>query len=1027
MKKFLGKSLFAVCLLLAFASFGYSQEITIKGKVTDLSGQILPGVGVVVKGTSTGATTNLDGEYSIQAMNESVLVFSFLGMRTTEVRVEKRQVIDVVMEDDKERLEEVVVVGYGTQKKGLLTGAVSSMEAKKLTAAPVSNVTNMLVGQLPGVIAKQTSGAPGSDGASLNIRGFGAPLIIVDGIESSMSNVDPYQIESVSVLKDGSASIYGARAGNGVVLITTKKGSVSKPKIFLNTSMTMQGNTKINKPQSSGQRAELHREMYINEGKPVDQAPYTEEQIRKFYKGIDPHYMNSDWFGATLRDFAPQQNHNIGISGGTDRVKVYGFLGYTKQETIIKNNGGGYERYNLQTNFEAKILDNLKLTVDVNAVAENRLFSYLGIGTGDGLWSALYQSDPRLPVTLPGDKYLSYGGIGYGNVVAGASTELNGYQRHRYRQQKYSGTLQYDVKQVPGLNFRAFVNLNISENKYKEMRRQLEFYRYNYDTGEYIFERKGQDPTSVSESYNHDNIFTRQYSVNYNHVFADTHRVKAMAAFERIAYESDNFFGKRNGFMTTAIEQLVAGDPSTSFANGGASEMGRESWIGRIDYAYKDKYLIETIFRADASAKFAESKRWGYFPSVSLGWVISREGFMKNADYLDNLKIRASYGESGNDAVGNFQYLSGYSFDGQYILGDTTYQGIYINGIANPSLTWETMQILNLGIDFGFLGSAIYGNADVFYRLRSGIPGRRVSSLPSSFGAELPLENLNAINTRGFELLLGSRMSFGDFSYDISGNITWARSKYDQFDEPEYTDPDQIRMNQKQGKWIDRQFGYVSDGLFQSQEQIDNLSYIYEDLGGNSSLRPGDVIYKDLNEDGVLNWRDQQIIGKGSSPHWIYGLNTSFKYKNLDLQLLFQGAFGYSTLVHMSSLVTETDLAFRNRWRAETNDSHALVPRVGGSSTNGYYSDYYLHNTSYIRLKNASLGYDLPAKVLKAINIEKCRIYVAGTNLFTLSSLGKYGVDPEAPDTNNASGVPVNIVHYYPQQRTFSLGLNLTF
>jgi len=1027
-KTFFKKRVFFLLLTavgILYCQGSFSQN-SISGTVKDEKGEALTGVSVQIKNTTTGTVTDIDGTYTLYtSATNPILIFSYLGFTTQEIPLNNRKVLDIVLMEDNKLLDEVVVVGYGTQKKGMLTGSISSVKSDKLTTAPIGNATNTLAGQLPGVIAKQISGAPGDDAATISIRGFDAPLVLIDGIEAPLNNVDPWQIESISVLKDGAASIYGARAGNGVVLITTKRGTTQKPTISVNSSFTLQGSTKINKPQSSGQRARLMRETHLNQGLPESQVPYTEEQIEKYFKGDDPHYLNSDWFDAAIRDYAPQHNHNISISGGSENLKYYGFFGYNNQETIIKKDGGSYNRYNFQSSIDAKIIDNLTLTVDVNSIYEDRNFSYLGLFGGSNLWRELYNSDPRLAITLPDENKLAYGGIPYGNIIAGSSTKIGGYSKTRSRNHRAGATLAYDVEQIPGLKLKAFININETNEKLKEFRKQHNFYLYNIDTEDYTFARSSQDPTKLTESNSYGRTFTQQYSISYENLFNETHRVSALALYENIDYSGDSFSASRAGFMSNSIEQLIAGSLATASNSGNANEMGRVSWVGRLNYSYKDKYLLETIFRADASAKFPSSDRWGYFPSVSLGWVMSQERFMEKLGFVDNIKLRASYGESGNDAVGNFQFLSGYGFDGQYILGDQTYTGLYVTGIANPTLTWEKMKIYNGGIDFSFLGRRLYGTIDAFYRERKGIPGRRHVSLPSSFGTTLPLENLNDINTRGFELMIGTSQKFGELALDLSGTLTWARSKWDKYDEPDYTDPDQKRLYELTGKWTDRQMGYVSDGLFTSQEQIDNLPYTYSDLNGNSSLRPGDVIYKDLNNDGVFDWKDQKVIGSGSTPRWVYGINGAVKYKGFDLAFLFQGAFGYSTYVNMESVLTE--LAYDNRWTSESNDSESLVPRPGGAATNAYHSDYRLHKTSYLRLKNAAIGYEIPERLLSKAKIKRIRIYLAGTNLFTLSSLRKYGVDPEMPDGNGITGMPVNTVLYYPQQRTFSVGVNLSF
>lgn len=996
------------------------QTRKITGRILDENGEPLIGVSVMLKGTSNGTITNIDGDYTLSGdiTDKSVLEVTYIGMKKQEITVGNRTRINITMTSDNEMLDEVIVVGYGTQRKGNLTGSVSAIKSEKLTIAPIGNVTNALAGQLPGLIVKQTSGIPGSDGSTLRIRGFDAPLVIVDGIEGDFNNIDASQIESISILKDGAASIYGARAGNGVILVTTKRGIDSKPVISLNTSFTLQGQTNVIKPGSSGQRAEWLREEHINKGLPMEQVPYTEEQIQKYYNGTDPNYLNSDWYDAVIRDWAPQQNHNLSIRGGSNKIKYYGYIGYNDQETIVKTGGGSYKRYNVQSNIDAKITDRLSFTLDMLLTKENQFFPTVGSGFGhSNFWSIIYDSDPRYPIYLPDRSKLSYGGLSYGNALFASNTNLGGYSDTDKNRIRANGGLIYEFKYVKGLKAKMSISYDTYNQNYKYFNKQGKFYSYNIDSDTYTFERASQDPTGVTEVFGRGYSLTQQYSLQYERLFKEKHRVSALALFETIDYNDKNVETGRTGFMSTILDQLFAGNGTTSFNNGWESEMGRASWVGRINYSYMDKYLIETILRADASAKFPQNSRWGYFPSVSLGWVLSQESFMKSLKAIDNIKLRASYGESGNDNVGSFKYLAGYAFDGSYKIGDEIKSGLYAVGLANPILTWETMKIYNGGIDLSFFNRKLYGTVDAFYRVRDGIPGSRSVSLPSSFGAELPLENLNSIDTRGWELNLGTSGNFGNFMYDISGNLSWARSKWRKYDEPIYSDPDQERIYKREGRWTDVRYGYISDGLFTSQAEIEALDFTYKDLNGNSSLRPGDIKYVDLNGDKVLDWKDQKEIGKGTLPTWTYGFNMNFKYHGFDLSALFQGAFGYTTYIDLTKAAST--LKYDNRWTEKENNPNSLVARPGGASTNKYYSDFNNHNTAYLRLKNLSIGYELPKGLVSKAGIQQLRIYIAGTNLFTLSSLHKYGVDPEVPEGSPA--------YYYPQQRTLSVGLNLSF
>jgi TonB-linked SusC/RagA family outer membrane protein len=414
--------------------------------------------------------------------------------------------------------------------------------------------------------------------------------------------------------------------------------------------------------------------------------------------------------------------------------------------------------------------------------------------------------------------------------------------------------------------------------------------------------------------------------------------------------------------------------------------------------------------RADASAKFSSGSRWGYFPSVSLGWRLTEEGFMKDHSSLDDLKFRLSYGSSGNDNIGNFQYLAGYELGSNYIIGGGVQKGITSKGVANPDLTWEKIKIYNGGIDFSLLQRRLYGSADVFYRERNGMLATRAVSLPSTFGARLPLENLNSQNNRGFELNVGTAGKLNDLKYDVSFNLSWSRSKWSHYEEPVYTDPDQIRLYTVSGRWTDYTFGYVSDGLFTSQEEINSLGFD-QDLQGNKTLKPGDIKYKDVNGDKKLDWRDQVEIGKGTYPHWMTGTNINLDYKNFDFSALFQGAFGYYTNVQLPWL---SETYYQLRWTSQNNNPNALIPRLGGAATNYLFSTHSYKKAGYLRLKNASLGYNISGSLLQKINVSKVRLYVAGTNMLTFDKLKKYDIDPEAPSGNGGL--------YYPQQRTFSLG-----
>lgn len=994
----------------------------VSGKVLDVSGNPIIGASILVQGTSTGTITDLEGNYSLRVPDNTVLVISSIGFVSQTVTVGKQTTINVTLEDDKQSLNEVVVVGYGTQRKGNLTGAISSVKSNELNVAPSSSAINSLTGRLSGLVSKQSSGQPGHDQANIKIRGFSDDAIwIVDGIEMDFNRIDPSQIESISILKDASASIYGSRAGNGVILVTTKRGLTQKPTITVNSSLTFQGITTMPKPVSSGQYATLQREAWLNAGNPESTAPYTEEQIQKYYAGNDPQYVNTDWYKYLVRKWSPLHKDNISVRGGTEKIKYYGFLGYMNQESIWKRNGGNYEKFNLQSNIDASITDRLTLQLDISAIKSIDKSPMRGEHTGqDSVWQDFWNTLPIYPAELPDKTKISYAdGKGTGGAHITTNMALSGYSMNENL--SFDGTiaLKYESKFVEGLSAKYFANYYKSMTFSKVFSKPSYFYRYDVASDTYISAGGFGNSASIRQTDSRNSMLTQQISLNFENAFGE-HMISALAMCETIDYGGNWMSAARDQLLTPAIEELFVGSTETMRNDGASSEMGRKSFIGRVNYSYANKYLLETTFRADASAKFSSSKRWGYFPSVSVGWRITEEQFMSNLkEIFNDLKLRVSYGESGNDAVGNFQYMSGYQLEGYYLLGSSNKTGIVTTGLANPDLTWEEFKIYDVGLNFSMLNQLIYGEGDFFYRRRSGIPAYRTATLPPTFGANLPQENLNSMTDRGFEFSIGSAKTFSDFSYDVSANISWSRAKWDHYEEQGYIDADQIRLYKNSGRWVDRTYGYKSDGLFTSQEEIDNLRFD-QDNQKNATLKPGDIRYVDVNNDGIISWKDQVKIGKGTMPHWIYGINVSLAYRDFDFSVLFQGAFGYNTYVTLwHNTLTYPKELFENRWSEYNNKSDALFPRLGGASTNNYTSDFFYKKSRYLRLKQMSLGYNLPKEICGILNLQQCRVYLAGVNLLTLHNLRKYHIDPESPSGNAA--------YYYPQQRTISLGVNISF
>ena len=1011
-------------VVLSLASIDQQKDVVkIAGKVIDEQGEGVIGANVMEKGTTNGTITDLDGKFYLEVSGKSILQVSYIGFNTQEIQVNGQKLFTIRMTEDSQSLDEVVVVGYGTQKKLNLTGAVATLKNEELVKTPVASTTNALVGRLPGLIAKQKSGQPGFDAADINIRSFGSALVIVDGVEQSFNNIDANEIESVSILKDASAAIYGARAGNGVILVTTKRGQSGKPNISFNGTLTSQSYTNFPEPVDAGQYATLFREAQINSGVPENQTKFSEEDIAKYFAGNDPQYPSTNWYDEIMKKSALQQQYNLTIRGGTDVVKYYTFLGYLSQDGMFKGDNTGYRRFNVRSNLDVNLTSDLTFSLDLSAIKDDVRQSNRP-ASEEWFWMDFFDSTPTSHASFPDPTKVPHIGPGPFNAIINTHEDLGGYDKTYKNTLNGAFSVNYKVRPVPGLS--AKLKLNYQQVSYdrKNWTKQNDIWDYDYATDTYTLYGKSM-PTSLKQEFHKNQTITGQFSLNYDRVFNKDHSINGLALVEIIDYNNGNFSAYRENYVTSAIDQLFAGGTINQQANGSASVSGRASFVARANYAYRGKYLLEATARYDGSPNFPKNKRWGFFPSISAGWRMSEETFIKNnLTWIDNLKLRAGVSQTGFDSVGAFQYLTGYKFEGYNVLGGKEVPGLTTTGIANTNISWETMTLYNVGLDLSVLNSKLYSEIDVFYRKRDDMLGTRVVSLPNTFGATLPSENINSQSTRGFEVLIGHRGNFGDFSYDISGNVSWSRSKWIHYDEPDYTDPDDIRLKKKSGRWIDVYNAYKSDGLFTSQEEIDNLGYDMDGMG-NTSLRPGDIKIVDINNDGEVDWRDARNIGSGGTPHIIYGINLNMKYKGFDLSVFAQGAADYyvqlqSGNINIDGVRTPFKVIWNERWTPENNDRDAIIPRQKiGQTTNNWNSDYWYKNASYLRLKNVTLGYTFNKSLVQKLRMENLRLFVVGTNLFAINPLRKYGLDPETPDATRGWS--------YPVTKSVSLGLNVSF
>lgn len=1005
-------------------------DILIKGKITDENGLPLQGASVTIKGTNKGVNTDASGEFSITVPEESsmVLVVSFVGMEVKELDIRGKSTVQVSLNKKETQQEEVIVVGYGTQKKATVTGAVAQVGAKVLQSAPVPNTSQLLVGRMPGLLSKTASGLPGEDNASLQIRGYGSALVIVDGLPTPFNRIDPNDIESISILKDASAAIYGARAGNGVILVTTKRGKAGAPQISYTGTFTNQMPSAFQNTVNAGDWAELRREAALNYG--LSPGEFTEEAVQKYKAGTEPNYKSYNWRDALFRSGAPMFQQSITVSGGTAALKYFGSLGVTDQQSVFTSGDYYYKRYNARLNVDATIAKNLSMRFDL----QYRFAQDQKVGSIEDVMVDFSTAQPSTSPHLPDPEKNSYTGFQGRNPVLRINAGRRGYNRTSSNFFNGQIGLNYKIPGVEGLRVGADLLISQSADYTKVFNIPAEVYAYDYENKVYTYLANQGNFISLRETSARYYQIYPMLKLNYDREFGK-HRISGMAIAEQLQNGGNSLMAYRQDLLSPTIQQLFSGGQDFQDNTGTQSQMSRVAYIGKVNYDYEGKYLAELILRADASANFPKNSRWGYFPGISLGWVFSREKFMDNtASWLSDGKLRLSYGQSGNDGTSQFSYLTGYDIDPNgFIIGNTYYKTISTTGLPNPDITWENITNYNLGLDLTFFKGKLVFEGNLFYRIRDGILATQQRTVPSTFGATLPPVNLNKQSNRGFEFMIDYRPKIRNFQFSIMPTFTFTKNRWEYRDETAYTDPDQIRIYQLTGKSANLSWGYKSDGIFMSKEEIDNLGF-NQDGVGNTSLRPGDIRYVDRNKDGILDWRDQDIIGKGTFPEVVYSLVTGATYKGLSLEMLWQGSTGfnfYVTGAAASMFSNESipyDYHYTYRWQPDpANPTTNINPKaelpaasLGLNPNNIKRSDFWMKDASFIRLRNVNLSYKIKGDWLKKTGIKNLQVFASATNLITFSKLGFYKntFDPDA----NLSGEGRN----YPIHKNIAGGIRLT-
>ena len=991
----------------------------VTGVVTDQDGEPIIGANVTVKGTTIGNITDIDGKFRLDKVNNGQIIsISYIGYMSQDISYAGQRNLSVVLKEDMQNLEEVVVVGYGSQKKVNLTGSVSSVSATELADKPVASTSQAIAGLAPGLSVLQTSGRPGT-GATVRIRGTGtfskaenAPLVLIDGLSGSLDDVDPNDIQSISFLKDAaSASIYGNRAANGVILIETKKGAEGKTSITYSNSFGWQKPTELPDFLPSWEYATYYNEAMLNMGR---QEAYSAEQIQKYRDGSDPdNYPDVNhlkWLLETGSGF--QQRHTAGVQGGNNKTSYNLSLGYWFQNGMTDKTSN--KRYTGLFTMKSEIAKGLTLNVNMNAYSNDYKAPNGEPQSIDGMIGYAVRQGP----IYAGKK--SDGTFGYqDNYSPEAWMASESFINNLARKISASGQLTWDTP-VNGLSFAGKAGVSYYTT-----------YDKSYRANTYFDESKTVGPASLNVFSVNDTYTTFEALANYAKTIKEhSFKILAGASAEESVYR--NLSGARNTFPNNYLYELVSGDASTATNGSDLSEYALVSFFGRINYSWKDRYLLEANIRYDGSSRFAKDNRWGLFPSVSGGWRISEEDFWKESaagGIINNLKLRASWGILGNQNIGTYPYQQTYSLGQNYPMGNpgVLLSGARMNTFNNPDVTWETTSITDIGVDFSFLNGRFTGVFDYFYKYTSDI----LSSVERAgiMGRDVGQSNVGAVSNKGVEIFLTYNGNIGKgLKISISPNFTYVKNAVEKLANGA---KEEINNGRIVGQPLGIIYGYKTDGLFVDQAEIDAAP---DQLVGKSGLKPGYVKYEDISgADGVPDGKvdatnDRTVLGS-TTPKYYYGLNLNVSYKNFDFSALLQGLGGHKRLIgsYMAYAFYNGGQIQRwqvdNRWTTESPDKWAEYPRLetlNMNHTNLQVSDYWIRNAGFLRVKNVQIGYSLPQSLCNKIGMTGMRVYLSGQNLFNFNSFYK-GWDPE-----NEIGTG-DAPSYYPINSIYSFGFNFKF
>jgi TonB-linked SusC/RagA family outer membrane protein len=987
----------------------------VTGKVLDKNGQTMVGVTVLIKGTQKAVLTDMNGNFNIElADKKATLVFSYIGFLTQEYKLAGENTVNIVLVTSIKSLDEVIVVGYSTQKKANLTGSVSGVSSTQLQDRPIMGLANALEGTMSGVTIVSNNGQPGKDAGTINIRGIGTlnntnPMIVIDGVISTptdMNAINADDVENISVLKDAaSASIYGSRAANGVIVITTKKGKKGSVQVTYSNYFGKQTATALPDDLPSWQAATLYNQALANEGK---NAQYTAAQIQKFKDGSDPYnYPNTNWQKLFYNGSGFQQNHYLSLNGGNDKTQYLFSLGYFDQDGLTKKTNT--QRYTTRLNLNSIVNNRLTIFANISYTyqpLEEPQSSYPGVSSFSQVIRQVNRISPMVPY-----KYANgnYGYIADGSPMAWINSPSFNDQK-AYNLQGITGI---DWEILTGLHFKPSLAYKLIQDQNEKFIADIQYYNSAGTPTLY------QGPNSATDFYDNSTVVTPQAILEYGLKLGD-HNFKALAGYSQEYTKYTSMQGYRQGFLNNSLSALDLGSQTGQTSNGTSYERALRSYFGRVNYDYKSKYLLEANLRDDASSIFSPSNRWGLFPSASGAWRVSEEGFFAPIkSVVSNLKLRGSWGQLGNQNISsNYPYIPTISSGQNYVFGGVDASGIApVNG-TNANIMWETTTETDFGLDANFFKDKFTLSADYFIKKTDDI----LFNLPVSatYGLTAPSQNTASVQNKGFEFSLGYHDTKGDFNYSITANASFITNKVTSLGaggSPQISGSTITNI----GLPINSFWGYQTEGIFQTQAQVN--AHATQNMGGPTG--PGDLIYKDQNGDGKIDGKDKVYLGS-HFPKATFGLNLTLGWKQFDLTGFFQGAAGVKNIISGAMLgqngnnSTKPTSALLDSWSAQ--NTTASFPRLWVSYQQNdpgrNPSSFWIRDASYVRLKNLQLGYTLPLKWSNALHIQKLRIYYSGQNIVTFTKFYKW-VDPEAP--LGESG------YDYPQVKINTIGLNVTF